>query len=155
MISEITQEEVRAAFYYESGQLYRKKDNKHINAVDYRGYIDTRLNGKRCRVHQLIYIYHYGEIPQGMYIDHIDNNTQNNFPENLRLVTPLENAWNKGKLKNKKIKGYYYDKGRKRYRAQITINKKKIHLGSFKTSEEAEKAHLEAKKIHHNIPDRQ
>jgi hypothetical protein len=155
MISEITQEEVKAVFHYESGQLYRKKNNKLMKAIDNRGYIGALLNTKRCRVHQLIYIYHYGNIPQGMYIDHIDNNTQNNFPENLRLVTPLENAWNKGKLKNKKIKGYYYDENRKRYRAQITINKKKIHLGSFKAPEEAEKAYLEAKKIHHNIPDRQ
>lgn len=45
-------------------------------------------------LHRAVWEYHYGEIPEGMVIDHIDRNTDNNQIENLRCVTQSENNKN-------------------------------------------------------------
>jgi len=45
----------------------------------------------------------------------------------------------------KEFKGYSWSKSHNRYRAYITINSKKIHIGYYKTEDEAHNAYLEAK----------
>lgn len=45
-------------------------------------------------LHRAVWEYHYGIIPNGMVIDHIDRNTDNNQIENLRCVTQGENNLN-------------------------------------------------------------
>lgn len=45
-------------------------------------------------LHRAVWEYHNGKIPEGMVIDHIDRNTNNNQIENLRCVTWSENAFN-------------------------------------------------------------
>lgn len=52
----------------------------------------TKISG---RINRLVYSNLCGEIPKGYEIDHIDRNRQNNYPENLRLVTKKENNQNK------------------------------------------------------------
>lgn len=37
------------------------------------------------------------------------------------------------------------------YNARITVNRKNIHLGNFKTKEQAHQVYLEAKKKYHII----
>ena len=77
-------------------------------------------------------------------IDHIDRNRINNHINNLRIVTPQQNCFNRN------AKGYYLDKHNK-YVAQIKLNRKIKHLGYYDTEEEAHNAYLEAKKIYHII----
>lgn len=57
-----------------------------------KGYLRFRKdkNGKLRMEHNVVWEEHYGEIPQGMQIHHIDGNKTNNNIENLQLVTPLE-----------------------------------------------------------------
>ena len=45
-------------------------------------------------LHRKVWIYHNGEIPKGLVIDHIDRNKDNNEIENLRLATYSENIRN-------------------------------------------------------------
>lgn len=55
-------------------------------------------------LHRYVWEWHNGKIPKGFVIDHIDRNKDNNQIENLRLVTPSENAMNQSpetKLKQK------------------------------------------------------
>ena len=47
-------------------------------------------------VHRLVYEAFNGEIPEGMELDHIDRNKLNNNPDNLRVVTRVENCNNRG-----------------------------------------------------------
>jgi len=47
------------------------------------------------------------------------------------------------------VKGYYFNKSRKKYQARIRVGRKQIHLGLFDTPEEALQAYQQAKLIYH------
>lgn len=59
------------------------------------GYWVVRLAGRKWYSHRLVYTMIHGEIPEGMEIDHIDGDKDNNSVENLRCVTPSVNSRNK------------------------------------------------------------
>ncbi|VWC81513.1 pathogenesis-related transcriptional factor and ERF protein [Burkholderia contaminans] len=64
----------------------------------------------------------------------------------MRLCTQKENKQNI-RLKSSsqsRIKGVYYDSARDRWQAYICVDMKKIHLGRYKTSEEARDAYADA-----------
>ena len=50
---------------------------------------------------RLIYAWFFGEVPEGMVVDHIDNNSMNNWIDNLQLLTPIENIRKKKQDNNK------------------------------------------------------
>ena len=58
---------------------------------------------KNWLIHRLVWTIFKGEIPEGMEIDHIDDNPRNNKLDNLRLVTREENV---KKMKPKQSKIY-------------------------------------------------
>lgn len=62
---------------------------KNIN-----GYWQVNYKGKIEYVHRIIWKMHYGEIPTGNVIDHIDGDRCNNKIENLRIVEPRVNSQN-------------------------------------------------------------
>jgi hypothetical protein len=54
-------------------------------------------------------------------------------------------------INKKGVKGYSYIKSRNKYTAKIRVlGQKRIHLGYFKTEEEAAKAYQDAKLIYHS-----
>lgn len=81
-----------------------------------------------------------------LHTDHIDGDKRNNKRTNLRLVTPSQNNMNRGPTKSNKTgkKGVSWNKKDKRFRAQITIDGRKIYLGNFLTVEEASAVYEEA-----------
>ena len=89
-------------------------------------------------LHRLVYEAHNGNIPEGLYIDHIDCNRQNNNIENLRLATYSENQHNKKVHKNNLI-GYKNIRKRKwnTYQVRIYKNNKMVYCKTFKTLEDA------------------
>jgi hypothetical protein len=102
---------------------------------------------KSIRMHRLIL-----NIPQGLYVDHINHNGLDNRKENLRICTNQQNLHNSLKSYNNKsgFKGvfpliikhkskiYYY------WRVEISCNNKKYYLGTYKTKEIAALAYNEA-----------
>ena len=56
-------------------------------------YVGFRKNRKlKCfKIHRLVYEAFYGEIPQGMQVNHINEIKSDNRLENLNLMTPKEN----------------------------------------------------------------
>lgn len=83
---------------------------------------------------------------EGLETDHINGNKLDNRKENLRKVTQSQNQANRKKGKNKSsiYKGVIWHKRRNHWLAQITINRKKIYLGSFNNEIDAAKAYNEA-----------
>ncbi len=79
-------------------------------------------------------------------IDHINGIRNDNRIENLRSVTRQQNQWNR-----LNAKGYTIIKNSNKYRAEISLNTKKIYLGSYNTEQEARNAYLAAKEIYHKI----
>lgn len=71
------------------------------------GYRLVKLLGKTYRLHRVVWMLHNGAIPDGMEVDHVDGDVQNNRIGNLRLVTKSQNAFNRknhtGKLLPKGI----------------------------------------------------
>jgi hypothetical protein len=85
-------------------------------------------------------------IDPDIQVDHIDGNGLNNQKNNLRLCTHQQNQFNQrlSKANSSGYKGVYWCSHRKRWIAQISINKKPKNLGGFLNKEEAAKAYNEA-----------
>lgn len=79
-------------------------------------------------------------------IDHINGNPLDNRKTNLRPATHRENSYNAKVSKNNKsgYKGVWWSRDKRKYCAEIHINRKKIHLGYFTKPEEAAKAYDKA-----------
>lgn len=82
----------------------------------------------------------------GKYYDHADRNPLNNRKYNLRKASFTENAQNQSiSVQNKSgFIGVYWLERLKKWIAYITVNKKRMHLGSFSDKEDAIKARLQA-----------
>lgn len=80
--------------------------------------------------------------PKGMVVDHINRNKLDNRRCNLRVVSQRENTQNTGDISRgaSGVKGVSKNKNTGKYIAEITMNKKRIRIGTFFTIEEAAKA---------------
>ena len=74
-----------------------KKDNRHLPY----GYINFK--GRHIGAHRFSYMFHFGEIPQGMMVLHRCDNASCVNPSHLFLGTALDNMQDK----NKKGRGIY------------------------------------------------
>lgn len=107
------------------------------------GYWKVGYKRRRYYVHRICYYLSTGVDPLLLEIDHIDGNTKNNSPDNLRAVSVSANQANQ-RLRDQNSsgrKGVSWHKARNKWRAQITANKSYIHLGLFDTLEDAAKAY--------------
>ena len=149
----ITQQEVIERFRYEDGKLYwlargYARFDKQFAGKEAGGFNKT-ANGiiiayknTRILLHRVVWIYHNGEIPEGMEIDHINQDRLDNRIENLRLCYRHQNAWNtKIRFNNKTgVKGLCWNPLTNTWRARVSVNKKTITVGSFVCFEEAKRA---------------
>lgn len=93
------------------------------------------LNGNRkmFSLHQLIAISFLNHKPKGMEIvvDHIDGDKSNNILSNLQLISHRENCSKQIRDMSSNYVGVHWSKSSKKWASQITINKKRTHLGYF------------------------
>ena len=76
--------------------------------------------------------------PDGMFVDHVDGNGLNNQKSNLRLATRNQNGYNQKPHKGtSKYKGVSWVERDQVWVSKIRVNGKRIHVGSFKTEEDA------------------
>ena len=146
---------IERLFEYKEGKLLnrlsrgRAKKGYEAGGVTLGGYHRIHIYYKAYFTHRLIWILHNGHLPNDTQIDHINEIKCDNHIENLRAVTPQENAFNQ-----KKVKGYTWVERCGKWKAGIKVNNKNIHLGYFTNSEDAHQAYINAKAKHHIIPDR-
>jgi len=145
MAEQVTQELVRKMFEYRDGKLFRRITRSQRNKVgdeagtlEKSGYKRFSIDGKHYRVHRIVWLYHYGEFPDGQ-IDHINHDRTDNRIENLEMKSNLANARNQRVRKNNTsgALGVTWFKRDKKWRAAIQVLSKNIHLGYFDTIEEA------------------
>jgi len=84
--------------YLPCGNLIKKGATRPIGHLHISGYVCAKIKDTHYRVHRLVYMYHHGDIPEGLVLDHIDQNKTNNTIENLRAVSPSINNKNKSNV---------------------------------------------------------
>jgi hypothetical protein len=135
-------------FKYEDDKMYRKFKTKWVccndNKPEKLGYIRIRINNKLYSLHRLVYKYFnpdwdITDTSNNNLIDHFDIDPTNNKIENLRLATRSQNNRNIKKKENfsSKYRGVFWNKSNSKWRAEITINGKKKHLGYFINEKDA------------------
>jgi len=117
------------------------------------GYLSVNLSKKGVRktktIHVLMAIVFKNHKPNGhkFVVDHIDNIKTNNFEWNIQVVTHRKNLSKDKKGCSSKYTGVHFHKIAKNWQANITINNKIKHIGSFKNEKEAAEAYQKELKI--------
>ena len=109
------------------------------------------LCNRNLYAHRVVWLLANGTDPGCFEIDHIDMDSFNNNPQNLRLATHAQNAMNRGVSSQNRsgIKGVGWVKRSQKWEARIHLNRRKKCLGYFNSIEEAAAAYEEAAKELH------
>lgn len=107
--------------------------------------VAIKIGGKKYYAHILAWALVHGSWPTHE-VDHIDHDTFNNRLSNLRHVTNVENKKNlpKSGSNTSGTTGVVWHTTTKRWRAVITVDKKRHYLGSFTRKSDAIQARKQA-----------
>jgi hypothetical protein len=89
------------------------------------------------------------DVPDDLYVDHINHHGWDNRKANLRPATAADNARNARYPKintTSKYRGVWYNKKKKRWRAVIGLNNTRKVIGNFRDEIDAAKAYDKAAK---------
>lgn len=147
-MAKLTVERLRDLVTYDplTGVFTSRRTGKSLGSGSDR-YIVLKLDGRQYYGHRLAWLYTKGEWPPGL-LDHDDRNKKNNIFANLKLASKQVNALNRMEASSHsrtKTLGAWRQAGTKKFRSQITINGKSVHLGYFDTAEQANAAYRQAK----------
>lgn len=121
--------------------------SRHIKVGDEAGWTNTNgyrrvsIDGQAYHVHRVIFKMMTGSDPE-YDIDHVDGNRSNNRWANIRPATRSQNNYNRRATATRK--GAHILRTAGRFRARITANGREIHLGTFRSPEEANASYAEA-----------
>jgi hypothetical protein len=106
-----------------------------------------QIRGKVMQRSRVVFCLVHGKWPERT-IDHINKDSLDDRPENLRDATRQQNCRNRETLNKVSSlpRGVY--KNRDLFLAKITVDRKQIHLGMFRDPVEAEKAYRKARSEH-------
>lgn len=147
---ELTAERLRELFEYDSEagtfkvrtRRGRKAAGSEVGYVANKrdGRIRIRVDGHPYYAYRLAWLYCHGVLPT-CPIDHINFNPSDNRISNLRLASIAENNVHGGaavRRDNKSgVQGVSWRASKRKWLAEIQVNKKKIYLGVFKNIEDA------------------
>jgi hypothetical protein len=113
------------------------------------GYLQIMLNKKMYSAHRLAWLYATGSWPTDK-IDHINGDRADNRIINLRSVDSVENTRNKALGKNNKSGhfGVYWNKQVNKWTANIQVNGRVNHLGTYTDKNEAIAARKNGERKH-------
>ena len=114
---------------------YPGEEITHLNDE---GYVVVTMMGARLRAHRIAWAWMTGKWPEND-IDHINGDRTDNRFSNLRQATRSQNLQNSGLRPTNKTgqTGVHFCHQRKKYVAQIRVNKATFPLGRFQTLEAA------------------
>lgn len=149
VVPDITLEEVRELFDYDplTGVFrWKTPPTKRVSPGDIAGtahnagYWALSIRGKPVLAHRVAWFYVHGEWPSGD-IDHINRDTIDNRLENLRVVSRSENNMNRKRSASSGFKGVCLHKASGLWTANTKVKGVPVHLGYYKTAEEAGRAY--------------
>lgn len=147
----ITQTRLKELFDYVDGSLVwrvslnvKAQKGQTAGSINARGHINVQVDKRMYALHQLVYLYHHGFVPNE--IDHRDRNKLNNRIENLRPCTSSQNKGNIQLLPTNTsgYRGVSLNSRSQKWHAQIKIHGNQTYLGRFDTPEEAALVYNEA-----------
>jgi len=117
------------------------------------GYFAIKIDYTMYLAHRLAWLATYGEFPPE-HIDHINHDRSDNRISNLREANFLENSRNQTIYKNNKsgCNGVGWRPERGKWRANIKVRNRMIHLGYFAEKEDAISARKAAEEEHNFHP---
>lgn len=109
-----------------------------FTALNGAGARQGRINGESLYAHRVAWALHHGEWPSGE-IDHINGNRSDNRISNLRDVDHQTNMQNKAvyRTNSSGCHGVSRKRSTGRWQAAVTVDGKRIHLGSFEARADA------------------
>lgn len=128
--------------------------SKQISKKGYQKWgVTIAYNGKKLRLtcSRIIFLLYNGYLTKGKEVDHIDNNSLNNNPDNLREATRSQNNQNRKISKNNTSghKSVIWCKRSKKWKVAIVLNYKYHYFGTYTNKEDAVKASIAARKKLH------
>lgn len=95
------------------------------------------------RAHRVAYEMAIGDIPDGMQIDHRCHTPSCVNPEHLRICSSRQNQHNRRppKTSRARFKGVRWDKERRKWKAVITVDGRKVDIGRFADETDAARAY--------------
>lgn len=122
--------------YVDLSKWYIKKD----------GYAHStgKINGKRRLFHTLM----KPEYEDGLVMDHINGERDDNRLVNLRLVTPGVNVQNYHNMRTSRFPGVYYNHKKNKWISQVRIGKKQVGKRTFNSELEAYDYYVKTMKKH-------
>ncbi|WP_139412051.1 HNH endonuclease [Aeromonas veronii] len=128
-----------------------KSAGQMAGTITGKGYYQVCLQGKFFRAHQLVAMLadiKDWRLPRQekmkFVIDHINGRRYDNRPENLRVVTARQNQQNHASHRSGRLVGTTFYKAAGKWRSQIKVDGKIVHLGLFDTEQIAHEAYLAA-----------
>lgn len=157
----LTAARARELLHYdpETGEVTRKvslcnsvKVGDKVGSAVGTGYLMAWCDGRLYLVHRIIFLLQTGEWP-AHHVDHINGVRTDNRWSNLRDVPQSMNNQNR-KNRNKKPNsflplGVTLVANSRKFASAIMVNRKKIFLGHFDTTDEAHSAYVKAKRLLH------
>ena len=148
------QQELLEHFKYQDGELIRIKASttrpdtlgQPFGGLTGTGYIQGWFKNKLYYLHHLIWIYHYGKLPEGI-IDHINRDKTDNRIENLREASKQQNSWNRSGDTGAVSQFKGVSRKRDKWRARIVVDGVEHNLGVFETEIAAGLAYKQASRL--------
>lgn len=155
MSKQINASVLRELLHYEptTGVFTHKKKRQKVIVGQFagcrksNGYRKHQISGVTYLEHRLAWLYVTGAWPRGQ-IDHINGNRSDNRIANLRDVSVLENRQNLRHAQGA-VGLLGVSKKRNKFHAEITVDYKRISLGSHPSAELAHSKYIEAKRQLH------
>ena len=126
----------------ETGKIYGIR-GKEIISKNKDGYIKCMCDRKEILGHHFAWFMIYDNV-DFIELDHKNRNRDDNRISNLRISTRSQQGQNRDN-----VKGYTWDKNKKKWKSYIMLDQKYIFLGYYDIEQDARNSYLEAKKKYH------
>ena len=111
------------------------------------GYVELSVEGVTYRAHNLAWFYMTGRWPNGL-IDHRNLDKSNNSFRNLREAKYQQNSANTARQRNNSLGLKGVTRHGNKFKAAVTVNRKRHHLGVFDCPRAAAEAYDKAAAAH-------